>query len=71
MSKLGTKIKLIQPSKHAGCKGLVVRDYDSMLIIKVDDEHYPGCWKRYSDDRKTKLEGKYLQVRADCSIQTK
>ena len=68
-SKIGTNVKLIQPSKHAGVTGKVFKDYGSMLIVKLDDTKYPGSWKMLGPNKKP-LEGKYLQVRADCAIQT-
>lgn len=64
-NKLGTHVKMTGKSKHAGQTGIVVRDYDDHLIIKVDDETYDRSFKSSIG------EGKYLQVDAGCAVQIK
>ena len=53
---LGKKILAYGKSIHAGQTGTVAADYESMLLLKADDESYAKAYKNSIG------EGKYFQV---------
>ena len=52
----GKHIIAFGATKHAGQTGEVVADYDSVLLIKADDESYEHA------HRNSTREGRYFQV---------
>ena len=54
--KIGTKVLAFGKSLHAGQKGTVVEDWGNYLLVKADDETYPGAHNN------TGREGKYFQL---------
>ena len=62
---LNTPIMAFGKSLHAGQKGTIVADYESMVLVKADDPTYTGAHK--SSGR----EGKYFQVDSLLIRQTK
>ena len=55
---IGGEVQATGKSLHAGQTGIVVADYESMLLVKVDDESYHNASKNSIG------EGKYIQVDA-------
>ncbi len=56
MSMVGKHIMAFGKSLHAGQTGVVVADYGNMLLVRADDEKYPGAHNNSAG------EGKYFQV---------
>ncbi len=55
-NRVGCTIQAFGKSMHAGQTGLVVRDWDNMLLILADDQSYANA------HRNTVGEGKYFVV---------
>ena len=43
--KLGTHVKIIEPSIHAGQTGVVTADYEQYILVTPDDQSYAKAYK--------------------------
>ena len=56
MTNIGKHVIATAKSSREGQKGIIVKDYGQMYLVKADELNYPNTYKR--DD----MEGKYFQL---------
>jgi len=56
MQIIGAHVTAFGKSLHAGQSGIIVADYEAMLLVKADDPSYHGAHRNSIGD------GRYFQV---------